>query len=464
MKILLFGTGNYYQKYKAWFAQEDIIGLIDNDKSKQGTLVDGHKVYLPQTAVKQVFDCVVILSVHEAVMRRQLIELGVPDDRIYKFSELHKHPEIIMDEQQVYFWGDDKSFSRIISVDCPDIILLMSHNLDLNGASLALFYFAQILKNNGFAILFVSWADGELKKYLSKEGIPTVVDPNLQIKTQKEIMWLQGFHRIVCNTLNYYQFLSDRNLEDKIIWWVHDHFMFYEGLDQKLLKKIRSDNLTVCAVGEISENSFKKFLPDFVVKQLVYGIPDVCSSKVPHEKLEFIMIGNIQKYKGQDILINALKMLDRKVRAQIHVRIVGFHPSAYANDVKKMAEGLEDIVSFIPPADREGIYSLLDEADILVCPSRIDTMSIVTNEGMQRGIPCIVSDAAGVSAYITNGVDGIITKRGDAKMLAEKIIWCIEHRDQLERIGKAARHLYEKYFSMEVFEGHLLNIVHEALL
>ena len=48
MKILLFGTGDYYQKYKRWFRKEDIAGLIDNDANKQGTLIDGYEVYPPQ--------------------------------------------------------------------------------------------------------------------------------------------------------------------------------------------------------------------------------------------------------------------------------------------------------------------------------------------------------------------------------------------------------------------------------
>lgn len=463
MRILLFGTGDYYHKYKDWFKSKDIIGLIDNDESRQGMLIDGHEIYSPGMAVRKIFDCVVILSVHEAVMRRQLVELGVSNERIYKFSDLHRHPEIMAAKRQICIWGDDKSFSEITLYNHSEPILIMSHNLDLNGASLALFYLAKILKNNGFSVIFASWSDGELRRYLHEEGILIVVDPNLQIKTQKEIMWLQRFHKIICNTLNYYQFLSDRNLEDKIIWWLHDHFMFYESLDQELLHEIKDDNLTVCAVGPIAEASFKKYFPDLPVNQLVYGIPDVRSQKVTHEKLEFIMIGNVQEYKGQDILIKALKMLDWKVRAQIHVKIVGFRSSAYANRIKKMAEGLGEIVSFLPPADREAIHGLLDESDVLVCPSRIDTMSIVANEGMQHSMSCIVSDAAGVSSYITDGMNGMIMRQGDVKDLAEKIIWCIEHRDRLEQIGKAARRLYEKFFSMEVFEKNLLDIVYGVL-
>lgn len=463
MKILLFGTGDYYRKYREWFRREDIKGLIDNDENKQGILIDGFQVYLPCTAVYLEYDCVVILSVHEEAMHRQLVELGVPEDKIYKFSELHRHSELIKAAQPICFWGDDRMISDIVAGSYANAILLMSHNLDLNGASLALFYMAQILVKNRFQVFVASCADGALRSHFYEKGVPTIIDPNLQVRTQKEVQWTYGFQKIICNTLNYYRFLSDRKQDTKVIWWLHDPLMFYKSLDQEVLHKIQDDNLTVCAVGPIAEDAFKVYFPNALVRQLIYGIPDKPINRIPHEKLEFIIIGNVQEYKGQDILIQALKRLDSETIEQIHVKIVGFQPSAYANAVKAQAEELGSVVDFMPPTDREQIHRLLEEADVLVCPSRVDTMPIVTNEGMQHCLPCIVSDAAGTSAYIKDGVDGFIVKQGSVESLLQKITWCVDHQDQLEQIGQAGRRIYKQYFSMETFEKNLLPIVRDAL-
>jgi len=459
MKILLFGTGDYYRKYREWFRQEDIIGLIDNDESKHATQIDGHKVYLPREAVKLPYDCVVILSVHEETMRRQLTELGVQNGKIYIFSELYRHPELIVKERAVCFWGSDKALSKIMKSDYADVILLMSHNLDLNGAALALFYLARILVKNGYSVFFASWSDGALRQYLQRENIPVILDPNLQMKTQREAEWTHGFHRVICNTLNYYQFLSDRNTESKVIWWLHDPLMFYKSLNQELLYKIKRKGLTVCAVGPIAEAAFQEYFPDFPVKRLLYGIPDVTSNKRPHGKLAFITIGNVQEYKGQKILMQALNKLDKTIQEQIQVRVVGFQPSAYANTVKNLAKSLEGIVDMIPPVDREEIHRLLDVSDVLICPSLVDTMPVVVNEGMQHGLPCIVSDAAGSAAYIEDGENSLLVKRGDVDALAQKIRWCVEHRDRLNQMGENARRIYKQYFSMEVFERNLMEIV-----
>ncbi|MDY6317372.1 MAG: hypothetical protein SPL49_09165, partial [Oribacterium sp.] len=62
MKILVFGTGDYYQRYKNFFI-EDIVGFIDNNESKQGTFQDGIEIMSPVRAVSINYDRIYVLSV-----------------------------------------------------------------------------------------------------------------------------------------------------------------------------------------------------------------------------------------------------------------------------------------------------------------------------------------------------------------------------------------------------------------
>lgn len=460
---MLFGTGDYYRKYKDWFKKDDILGLIDNDESRQGQLLDGYQVYSPREAVRLPFDCIVILSVHEEAMREQLKGLGVPEEKICIFSELYKHPELTAADRVVSFFGDGRTVLRITAAEQADAVLLMSHNLDLNGAALALFYMAQIFVKNGMRVFFASWSEGALGRMLYECNIPVIVDPNLQMRTQRETEWTHSFHRIVCNTLNYYQFLSDRDVNDKVLWWLHDPAMFYRGLDQELLEKIRMDNLSVYAVSPVAKEAFHSCFPGAKAGQLVYGLPDAPAIRREHERIVFVALGNVQEYKGQDILIEALKCLDEKAREQIQVRIVGFKPSAYANAVKEAAESLGDIIEFVPPVGREEVHWLLEESDVLVCPSRQDCMPTVAAEAMMHGVACLVSDVTGTAACISQGENGLVFKSGDAEALAGKIRWCMENREKLPEMGKEARKVYEEIFSMEVFEKNVMQAVREAL-
>ena len=112
--------------------------------------------------------------------------------------------------------------------------------------------------------------------------------------------------------------------------------------------------------------------------------------------------------------------------------------------------------------DRDRIKQILKNADVMICPSREDPMPTVAAEAMMHSIPCILSDAAGTAEYVRDGVDGFIFPNGDIRALSAGIQWCIDHSQKLSEMGIRARKIYEKYFSMKVFEEKLLDIVDEA--
>ena len=60
MKCLIFGTGEYYNRYKKWLAKEEVVALLDNSFAKQNTFIDGIEVLSPADGVKFTFDAVVI--------------------------------------------------------------------------------------------------------------------------------------------------------------------------------------------------------------------------------------------------------------------------------------------------------------------------------------------------------------------------------------------------------------------
>lgn len=35
MKFLIFGTGDYYERYKKWFPPKDVLALLDNSEKSR---------------------------------------------------------------------------------------------------------------------------------------------------------------------------------------------------------------------------------------------------------------------------------------------------------------------------------------------------------------------------------------------------------------------------------------------
>ncbi len=465
MKFLLFGTGDYYERYKKWFSREEVLALLDNSLTKQGTFLDGIRILSPEEGVKLPFDKIVILSFYVKEMRDQLKQLGVPEDRICHFFDLHSLIYQKESKKPIRYYG--KAEEIISSSDVNERrLLLLSHDLNLGGPAIALYHAARILKGHGYQVVYGAMLDGPLRDRLLAEGIPVAVDCNLQLETMREAAWTGSFSLIFCNTISYHVFLSERDPNVPVIWWLHDSSFFYAGIDRKILQGLDRRDLRLLSVGPVPCRAFCEIVPDMPFKRLLYGVEDTRRRKRGIERegvrLSFVTIGYIEWRKGQDLLIQAFRKLPRDLRARVDLCMVGQDSSAMARQMREEVGSMPE-VRIIGTVDREHIDQILERADLLICPSREDPMPTVAAEAMMHSVPCLLSDATGTAAYIRNGVDGLIFHSEDIEELTDKIVWSITHRQELAEMGRRARSVYETHFSMEVFEEDLLSIVDESL-
>ena len=466
MKYLLFGTGDYYERYKKWFASDEVLALLDNSELKQGTYIDGIQVLSPAQGVVLNYDAIIILSFYVKAMKQQLVELGVKKEHIYHFYNLHnllKEKGGII-KRSVKYYGNAEAVVNRLHGDRKKILLL-SQELTLGGPSIALFHAAKALKKQGYDVVYASMIDGVLRDKLLENDISVVVDENIQVATMKEIEWVNSFSLIICNTLNFHVFLSERDSNIPIVWWLHDARFFYDGVNREVIEKINPDNMKMVSVGPIPRKAIEEFLPDMPCEELLYGVADVekkqeCKSK--DDKIRFITIGFLEDIKGQDLLVQAVEMLPETIRRCTEFYIVGHNKTLFGEKVQKESAKFQEI-EFLGNVERDKIHELLDLSDVLICPSRQDSMPTVAVEAMMHSVPCIVSDVTGTAAYIHNKEDGFIFESEKVQELAEKIEWCVRNRKELRHMGQKARRIYEKVFSMSVFEERLMEIVDEML-
>jgi hypothetical protein len=235
------------------------VAIFDNDIKKQGTELDGWTVVSPESAAELEYDAVVILSFYVTEMKRQLVKIGVPKDKIFHFYDLH---ELFLFEKE-----EEPTERRETKG-----ILLLSHDLTLGGPALALYHAALTLKKAGYEVVYASMLDGELRSKLEESFIPVIVDERLQICTMKELPWTNGYDLIICNTINYNVFLSERNTEIPVIWWLHDSPFFYEGIKEERLSGIDTHNMKLLSVGPVPRDAMAKYRPDVTIEDLIYGV------------------------------------------------------------------------------------------------------------------------------------------------------------------------------------------------
>lgn len=468
MKFLLFGTGDYYNRYKKWFEQQEVLALLDNAKQKQHTVIDGIEVLPPEEGIQLEYDGIIILSFHVKTMKEQLIALGVDEQCIYHFYDLHYLLAGHVQKRPIHYFLNAESVIEDAHTT-RNSVLLLSNDLEFGGPAIALFHAAKVLSEQGYAVVAASMIDGALRENFIDNNIPIIVDENLQIATMREIEWIRSFSLVLCNTLNFHVFLSERNENIPVIWWLHDARFFYDGVDKNVIGKINTDNMKIASVGPVPEAAVKEFLPNVVCDELLYGVSDYNlvsvqgqDKRTHSDKVRFITIGFLETRKGQDILMQSIRKLPDNVRQQSEFYIVGYNETLFGEQIRSESAKIEEIV-FTGNVGREKIHELLSSSDVLICPSRQDPMPTVATEAMMHSVPCILSDATGTAAYIHDEVDGFVVPCGNVPVLTDKIEWCVKNKEQLGRMGKRARKLYEEYFSLSAFENRFMEMIHEVL-
>ena len=136
-----------------------------------------------------------------------------------------------------------------------------------------------------------------------------------------------------------------------------------------------------------------------------------------------LFFGYVRKYKGLDILIEALPEAIRQI-PELKLLIVGeFYDdvSSYITRIEKL--GLKNNVvlvnKFVPNEEVAKFYAA---ADVTVLPYRSATQSAVLNVSYSFGKPVIATRVGGLSEFVIDGYTGIIVDPGNKENLTMGII------------------------------------------
>ena len=147
--------------------------------------------------------------------------------------------------------------------------------------------------------------------------------------------------------------------------------------------------------------------------------------KIKNEELIILFFGFIRKYKGLDILLDAMKEIQNsKVKNKnIKLLIAGeFYddPKLYTEQIDRL--GIRDNLilhtDFIPDSE---VKNYLCAADVVIQPYRNATQSGVTPLAYHFEVPMIVTNVGGLPAMVPNNKVGLVAEP-TAASLAEKIL------------------------------------------
>jgi glycosyltransferase involved in cell wall biosynthesis len=156
-------------------------------------------------------------------------------------------------------------------------------------------------------------------------------------------------------------------------------------------------------------------------RQPVTAIAADFEEPTPRPRNRFAYFGQLNPYKGADVLLKAFDLLGEEFDGELWM--FGANLDKQSPQFRERFETLlrveRDNVVFVGAYDRRDLPKLMAEIDWVVVPSIWwETGPIVVWEAFQNGRPVITSDIGGMSEKVTDGLNGLHFRTGDAEDLA----------------------------------------------
>lgn len=201
-------------------------------------------------------------------------------------------------------------------------------------------------------------------------------------------------------------------------------------------------------------------LPDSASKKqtviVPFGSPDILpkiqwtniENKQVTAPLRVLFIGSMSQRKGLADLFKAMRILNRQ---DIELIVMGslqapleFYKKEYAN------------FTYLPGRSHEQVLELMRSCDVFCLPSIVEGRALVMQEAMSQGLPLIITPNTGGADLIIEGSTGFLVPIRSAELIASKLMWFLEHRNEISKMGKMAREHAAKYswekYGMRIIE------------
>ncbi len=141
-----------------------------------------------------------------------------------------------------------------------------------------------------------------------------------------------------------------------------------------------------------------------------------------------LFIGRIGYTKGCDILISAFEKLSNKYPSLRLLMIGNFE----SNELKESIMKNERIIYLSPTND---IYKYYFLCDVVVLPSRIESLGYVMLEAGLAKKPFIGGKTGGIKEFIEDGTNGLLVNPGDVDNLVEKVEQLLNDSNLSQMLG-----------------------------
>lgn len=342
-------------------------------------------------------------------------------------------------------------------------VLFVSHETTLSGAPIQLVHLAGWLQERGWNIRVATPDHGPISDMLAARGVPAVVEPTLL--TDLTHAWLReqsrDFDVVVANTIASWPAIRAAHLEEKpALWYLHETLVAVRLLRAipEMASALSIADLVVTPTQQTAR--IYQGLTEAPIAVVPYGIPrPAVTPSSPGGKLRILTLGSFETRKGQDVLAEAIGKMDAVARERCHFKMAGrvLDEGFYAELQAAVAPFPE--VALIDALDHPSALRLLNETDVLVLPSRDETMPIAILEAMALGKAVISTAVGGVREWLRDGMNGLVVDPENPEALAQALVRCANDGELVKGLKAAGARTFERHFTLDRFASRFAELL-----
>lgn len=197
--------------------------------------------------------------------------------------------------------------------------------------------------------------------------------------------------------------ITCKAMNKSVVWSPHGSFQNFKGCRRLAWKaawnwicRLVAPRRTVIHVmSKAEEQGCKIRMPAIRAHIIPYGVTAPESAKYRRETpvLKLLYLGRIHPIKGLERLLEACKLLQTTSQLRWSLVIAGGGESQYVAFIRRQIEylGLQGLARMVGEVLDSEKQRILDEADVLVLPSIMESFGNVVIEALSAGMPVIAS-------------------------------------------------------------------------
>jgi len=180
---------------------------------------------------------------------------------------------------------------------------------------------------------------------------------------------------------------------------------------------------------------------------------------LPKENI-FLMVSRILKQKGVREYFEAAKIVREKYPETQFLYVGAEDKTQLALNLEEVREEFLDTRIINYCGESNDVPSYIAKSTVFVLPSYYrEGVPRTLLEALAMGRPILTTDTVGCRETVKEGRNGFFVPIQDAKTLAEKMIYMIEHRDEVEKMAEESYTYCKERFDVDIINKRMLEIM-----